>query len=46
MTALFAVAAVVFTVLLVVVQTAWEHRQRRRTQEQWEERERALNRER
>jgi uncharacterized membrane protein len=44
MTALVVVAAVVFTVFVVVGQVVWERRQRRRTQEQWEARERSLNR--
>src|SRR5580704_5364934 len=44
MTILIAVAAVVFTVCVVVVQIVSDRRQRRRTQEQWEERERALDR--
>ncbi|HET8530001.1 MAG TPA: hypothetical protein VFZ82_12570 [Methylomirabilota bacterium] len=42
--ALFGVAAVVFTVLAAVVHTVSERRQQRRIQQQWEERERSLNR--
>jgi len=43
--ALLAIAAVVFSVLLGVVHTVTERRQQRRIQEQWEARERSLNRE-
>jgi hypothetical protein len=42
--ALFGVAAVVFTVLAAAVHTVSERRQQRRIQQQWEERERSLNR--
>jgi hypothetical protein len=42
--ALFGVAAVVFTVLAAIVKTVSERRQQRRIQQQWEERERSLNR--
>jgi hypothetical protein len=42
--ALCGVAAVVFTVLAAVVHTVSERRQQRRIQQQWEERERSLNR--
>ena len=44
MLALFGVAAVVFSILLGVVHTVSERRQQRRIQQQWEERERLLNR--
>ena len=43
--ALVGLAAVVFTALVGVVHTVTERRRLRRTQEQWEERERLLNRE-
>lgn len=43
--ALLAIAAVVFSALLAVVHTVTERRQQRRIQEQWEARERSLNRE-
>jgi hypothetical protein len=42
--ALFGVAAVVFSILLGVVHTVSERRQQRRIQQQWERRERSLNR--
>jgi hypothetical protein len=42
--ALFGVAAVVFSILLGVVHTVSERRQQRRIQQQWEQRERSLNR--
>lgn len=42
--ALVALAAVVFTVLAGVVYTVSERRRQRFTQQQWEERERLLNR--
>ncbi|MGH7317893.1 MAG: hypothetical protein ACREJS_16725 [Candidatus Rokuibacteriota bacterium] len=42
--ALVGLAAVVFTVLAGVVHTVSERRRQRRTQQQWEERERLLNR--
>jgi hypothetical protein len=42
--ALVGLAAVVFTALVGVVHTVTERRRRRRTQLQWEERERLLNR--
>ena len=42
--ALFGIAAVVFSVLLGVVHTVSERRQQRRIRQQWEERERSLNR--
>jgi hypothetical protein len=42
--ALVGLAAVVFTALVGVVHTVTERRRLRRTQEQWEERERLLNR--
>jgi hypothetical protein len=42
--ALVGIAAVVFTVLVGTVHTVWNRRQQRRTREQWEERERLLNR--
>jgi hypothetical protein len=42
--ALFGIAAVVFSVLVGVVHTVSERRQQRRIQQQWEERERSLNR--
>ena len=38
------IAAVVFTLLLGLVHTVSERRQQRRMQQQWEERERSLNR--
>jgi hypothetical protein len=41
-----AVAAVIFTALVWVVHVVTERRRLRRTQEQWKERERLLNRER
>ena len=44
--ALIGLAAVVFTALVGVVHTVTERRCRRRTQQQWEERERLLNRQR
>jgi uncharacterized membrane protein len=44
MTALVVIAAIVFTLFVVVGQVVWERRQRRRAQEQWEARERSLNR--
>jgi hypothetical protein len=44
MLAFFGIAAVVFSILLGVVHTVSERRQRRRIQQQWEERERSLNR--
>jgi len=44
MLALFGVAAVVFSILLGVVHTVSERRQQRRIQQQWEQRERSLNR--
>lgn len=43
--ALVAIAAVVFTGLAAAMHTAWARHQIRRTREQWEERERLLNRE-
>ena len=43
--ALVALAAVVFTALVGVVHTVTERRRVRRSQEQWEERERLLDRE-
>ena len=42
--ALIAIAVVVFTALVGVVHTVTERRRLRRTQQQWEERERLLNR--
>jgi len=42
--ALFGVAAVVFSILLDVVHIVSERRQQRRIQQQWEQRERSLNR--
>ena len=42
--ALFGVAAVVFSILLGVVHIVSERRQQRRIQQQWEQRERSLNR--
>ena len=42
--ALVGTAAVVFTVLVGVVHTVTERRRQRRMQQQWEERERRLNR--
>ncbi len=42
--ALVALAVVIFTGLAVVVHLVTERRRVRRTQEQWEERERLLNR--
>lgn len=42
--ALVGLAAVVFTALVGVVHTVTERRRQRRTQQQWEERERLLNR--
>jgi hypothetical protein len=42
--ALVGLAAVVFTALVSVVHTITERRRLRRTQQQWEERERLLNR--
>ena len=42
--ALFGVAVVVFSILLGVVHTVSERRQQRHIQEQWEARERSLNR--
>lgn len=42
--ALVGIAAVVFTLLFGLVHTVSERRQQRRAQEQWEERERSLNR--
>jgi hypothetical protein len=42
--ALVGLAAVVFTAFVGVVHTVTERRRLRRTQEQWEERERLLNR--
>ena len=42
--ALVGIAAVVFSILFGVVHTVSERRQARRMQEQWEERERSLNR--
>ena len=44
--ALVAIAVVVFTALVAVVHTVTERRRVRRTQQQWEERERLLNRQR
>ena len=44
--ALVGLAAVVFTALVGVVHTGTERRRVRRTQQQWEERERLLNRKR
>jgi heme/copper-type cytochrome/quinol oxidase subunit 2 len=44
MLAFFGIAAVVFSILLGVVHTVSERRQQRRIQQQWEERERLLNR--
>ncbi len=44
--ALVALAVVVFAVLVGVVHTVSERRRVRRTQQQWEERERLLNRQR
>ena len=41
---LVVIAVVLFTVLASLVHTVWERRQHRRTREQWEERERLLNR--
>jgi hypothetical protein len=41
---LIGIAAVVFTLLFGLVHTVSERRQQRRMQEQWEERERSLNR--
>jgi hypothetical protein len=43
--ALVGIAAVVFSVCVGVVHTVTERRQQRRIQQQWEERERSLNRE-
>jgi heme exporter protein D len=43
--ALVAIAVVVFSLLLGLVHTVTERRQQRRIQEQWEARERSLNRE-
>ncbi|MGH7399889.1 MAG: hypothetical protein ACRELW_20415 [Candidatus Rokuibacteriota bacterium] len=42
--ALVGLAAVVFTVLAGIVYTVSERRQQRLTQQQWEQRERLLNR--
>ena len=42
--ALVGIAAAVFTLLFGLVHTVSERRQQRRTREQWEERERSLNR--
>ena len=42
--ALVGIAAVVFTLLFGLGHTVSERRQQRRMQEQWEERERSLNR--
>jgi hypothetical protein len=42
--ALLGIAAVVFSVLLGVVHIVSERRQQRRIQQQWQERERSLNR--
>ena len=42
--ALVGLAAVAFTALVGVVHTVTERRRMRRTQQQWEERERLLNR--
>ncbi len=42
--ALVGIAAVVFAVLAGAVHTLWERRRQRRAREQWEERERLLNR--
>jgi len=42
--ALVGIAAVVFAGLAGTVHTVWERRRQRRTREQWEERERLLNR--
>jgi hypothetical protein len=42
--ALVGIAVVVFTGFAAAVHTVWERRQIRRTREQWEERERLLNR--
>jgi heme/copper-type cytochrome/quinol oxidase subunit 2 len=42
--ALVVLAVVVFTALAVLVYKVSERRQHRRTQQQWEERERLLNR--
>ncbi|MGH7300599.1 MAG: hypothetical protein ACREKQ_15245 [Candidatus Rokuibacteriota bacterium] len=42
--ALVGLAAVVFTVLASLAYTVSERRQQRRAQQQWEERERRLNR--
>jgi type II secretory pathway pseudopilin PulG len=42
--ALVGIAAVVFAVLSAVVGSVWERRQQRRARQQWEERERLLNR--
>jgi heme exporter protein D len=44
MLAFFGIAAVVFSILLGVVHTVSERRQQRRIQQQWEARERSLNR--
>jgi ABC-type spermidine/putrescine transport system permease subunit II len=41
---LVGIAAVVFAVLAGTVHTVWERRRQRRAREQWEERERLLNR--
>ncbi|HSE05070.1 MAG TPA: hypothetical protein VLK35_13030 [Methylomirabilota bacterium] len=41
---LVGIAAVVFAVLAGAVHTVWERRRQRRAREQWEERERLLNR--
>lgn len=41
---LIGLAAVVFAVLAGVVHTVWQRRHHRRTQQQWEERERLLDR--
>jgi hypothetical protein len=42
--ALVGIAVVVFTALVAIVQAITERRRLRRTQQQWEERERLLNR--
>jgi heme exporter protein D len=41
---LVGLAAVVFAVLAGVVHTVWQRRHHRRTRQQWEERERLLDR--
>ena len=42
--ALVGIAALVFAVLAGAVHTVWERRRQRRAREQWEERERLLDR--